>query len=742
MKKLLFATLIITLAVSYSPFTQAAAYGGGTGTALSPYQIWTPQQMNTIGANPADWNKHFVLMDNIDMSIYTSMQYNIIGNSTTKFTGSFEGNGKKISNFTIIASDCDYIGLFGYLSTGGQIKNVGVENINVIGRNYVGGIVGYNSYGIIKYSYATGSVCGTRYIGGLVGENPYSGVIESSYAACSVNATTYNAGGLVGYNSGGTIIACYAIGSVSAPIGIGGLVGANSSANIAVSFWDMDTSDQTGSSGGKGLTTKQMKTISIFQNAGWAEKGWVMVDGIDYPRLSWENTNGIQIPLPQAVPLTGSGTEDSPYLISTPQEFALLSWYSNVLDKHIRQKANLDLNGIKLYPIGDLGQFTGVFDGDSHSISHAVINQPDSNNIGLFSYLGSGGEIKNLKINNVSITGKTYVGGLLGNNYYGTITSCFADGSVSGLDEIGVIVGRQYRGSIISCYATGYANSSYCAGGLVGDNHEGTIKSCHTKASVDGGNEVGGIAGMNTRGSVSSCSASGSVIGEYNIGGLIGANSGAITACCATGNVSGISFSAVGGLVGLNYMGSITSCYATRQVSSSSHSVGGLVGGDLGGEITSSYAIGSVCGSSLVGGIVGKSSAIITACFWNISTSGTEDGIGNQEPDPSSVIGHMTPEMMTLSTFTDAGWDFSETDGDPADWMMLREGDDYPRLAWQTIYPGDIAGLYGVNIADLTEVIDNWLRQDCPTECEQADIDNSGTVDLADLSILASDWMK
>ena len=136
------------------------------------------------------------------------------------------------------------------------------------------------------------------------------------------------------------------------------------------------------------------------------------------------------------------------------------------------------------------------------------------------------------------------------------------------------------------------------------------------------------------------------------------------------------------------------------------------------------------------GGITGS----LTACFWDIETSSQSNGVGLGSS--SGATGLDTAEMMTLSTFTDAEWDFTETDGDPADWMMLREGEDYPRLAWQTIYPGDIAGLYGVDMADLTEVIDNWLRQDCPTECEQADIDSSGTVDLADLSLLAADWIK
>ena len=57
-------------------------YGPGGGTAEDPYQIWTPKQMNAIGLNPADWDKHFILMADLDMSAYTGTQYHIIGTGT------------------------------------------------------------------------------------------------------------------------------------------------------------------------------------------------------------------------------------------------------------------------------------------------------------------------------------------------------------------------------------------------------------------------------------------------------------------------------------------------------------------------------------------------------------------------------------------------------------------------------------------------------------------------------------
>ena len=79
----------------------------------------------------------------------------------------------------------------------------------------------------------------------------------------------------------------------------------------------------------------------------------------------------------------------------------------------------------------------------------------------------------------------------------------------------------------------------------------------------------------------------------------------------------------------------------------------------------------------------------------------------------------------------------------PADWMMLREGEDYPRLAWQEIYPGDIAGLYGVDMVDAAYLSSYW-QVDCPTDpndCGRADIIETGSVDIADLTALLNNWL-
>jgi hypothetical protein len=235
-----------------------------------------------------------------------------------------------------------------------------------------------------------------------------------------------------------------------------------------------------------------------------------------------------------------------------------------------------------------------------------------------------------------------------------------------------------------------------------------------------------------------------SVTGRQYVGGMAGWNEGTVNSCYTSGSVNGTSF--LGGFVGRNYSGTVIDSYAMTAVQGTGY-LGGFAGSNS-GMLINCYASGFVSGSSYVGGFAGYNGPFVPtpspdwarACFWDQQASGQINGVGGGFT--VGVTGKTTTEMMTLSTFTDAGWDFSLTDGDAADWMMLRPNEDYPRLAWQTIYPGDIAGLYGVDMADLMEVVNNWLEQECPTSCEQADIDGSGQVDLGDLAILAGNWIE
>jgi hypothetical protein len=204
-------------------------YSGGSGTPEDPYRIATAEDLNDIGNHPEDWEKHFILINDVDLVQYTGTKFNIIGKGPTYFTGIFNGNGHKIFNFTWTSDSIGNIGLFSIVGSGGQVKNLKMENVdvNAINGYCVGGLAGTN-VGTITNCYSTGSVTGYRYVSGLVGYN--YGTVTNCYSIGSVtgNDGAGRLGGLVGENWYGTITNCYSTGIVTGNAGcVGGLVGLN-----------------------------------------------------------------------------------------------------------------------------------------------------------------------------------------------------------------------------------------------------------------------------------------------------------------------------------------------------------------------------------------------------------------------------------------------------------------------------------------------------------------------------------
>lgn len=148
---------------------------------------------------------------------------------TTAFSGTFDGLGHSITGLTINRTTVNYVGLFGKTSAATVIRNVGLVGGSVIGKGWVGALVGDDS-GTISNSYSTASVTGIdSYIGGLVGAKHYSGgnkTLSNSYSTGGVSGGSY-VGGLVGFNDLGTITNSYATGNVNGSSSVGGLVGGN-----------------------------------------------------------------------------------------------------------------------------------------------------------------------------------------------------------------------------------------------------------------------------------------------------------------------------------------------------------------------------------------------------------------------------------------------------------------------------------------------------------------------------------
>lgn len=159
-------------------------------------------------------------------------------------------------------------------------------------------------------------------------------------------------------------------------------------------------------------------------------------------------------------------------------------------------------------PIGNFeNRYTGTFDGGGHTITGLTVNQKERGNVGLIGYLGSGGKVQNLTLENVNLNGNLYVGGVVGYSNNGTVTACTASGSINGKEYVGGIVGSNYLGTVTACYNTSSTvNGSYLVGGVVGQNNKGIVTACYNASgSIYGEVTVGGVVGDNYTGTVTAC---------------------------------------------------------------------------------------------------------------------------------------------------------------------------------------------------------------------------------------------
>ncbi len=293
--------LIMLLAMSVSLLADGTQ-PPGSGTAADPYQVSTLDHLLWISTNSGSWGLYFEQTADIDASSTSTWNggagFLPIGN-TSRFTGSYNGQGHTIDSLFINRPTTDYIGLFGYI-TRSNIDSVGLTNVNITGDQYVGGLVGVktihstvsncystgsvsgdqyvgglvgNSYyrSAVKNCYSTGSVSGNSDVGGLMGYNYYISAIDNCYSTGSVSGTGSYVGGLVGnnyYNS--TVSNCYSTGSVSGTGYIGGLIGDNNYSTVSNSFWNTETSGQSSSAGGTGKTTAEMKNVRTFTDVAWS----------------------------------------------------------------------------------------------------------------------------------------------------------------------------------------------------------------------------------------------------------------------------------------------------------------------------------------------------------------------------------------------------------------------------------------------------------------------------------------
>lgn len=378
----------------------------------------------------------------------------------------------------------------------------------------------------------------------------------------------------------------------------------------------------------------------------------------------------------------GDGTPSDPYWISNTADLVQLATTSADWDKAFVLSSDLDLTGVELSPIGNWGQaFVGSFDGAGFKLSNLTLSVPNAENVGLFGLVRTPAQIKRLRLEDVSVTGKSYVGALVGWNEDGTIADCSVSGSVTAAGTAGGLAGVN-EGVVSDCFSSAQITTSHVsrsqAGGLVATNY-GDISGCYASGSVTVAGytaNAGGLAAINDHGTIVRSYATGAVqANSFSdsafAGGLVALNeSGTLDMCYAEGDVisrcligSGASaaWSSAGGLVGYNRKGNITRSYATGFAESDASVTGnnqancwssaGGIAADNTGTIDNCYAAGASNASSNVisplpssawaacGGVVGRNrGVVVTTELGQVSTcyaTGTVEAIASVSSEDS-----------------------------------------------------------------------------------------------------------
>jgi len=642
--------------------TVQAQYSGGSGTADDPYQIATATDLIALGETADDYDKHFILTADIDLDpnlpggrVFDRavIAPHHVGNTRptwytgTPFSGVFDGDNHTISNLTITAAGpfgC-YLGLFGGLDYGAEIRNLKVMDVRVAGEDACGGLVGI-SRGVIRGCYTSGHVSGGYCVGGLVGEIPMDDwwgllevyppeIIVSCCHSSAIVTGTGDVGGLVGQNLGGNVTQCWSAGAINGGDsiygGFGGLVGSNGG-SITTSYstgavageenvgglagrnnGSITTSYSTGAVTGvenvgglvgsnDGNITTSYSTGAVEANGnvvgglvGYNDEGNVATSFWDVGSSGLSGSDGgvglttAEMMDPEVLGLNGLANEPN-WVLAAHDDYPRLIWEETegqtVPEPVIDWLAG---DGSEEYPyeLSTVDQLVRVSKASVLADKHFRLT------------------------NDLDLSGLTWSQAVLphfGGRLNGSGRSIHHL-HVQGTRHLGLF-GRIGEGAVVTnvnLQAVDVNGVADVVGGLVGRN-EGDVRNCSSAGTVAGDQGVGGLVGRN-EGDVGNCSSTGTVAGDQDVGGLAGSNSthrwsnsgGTITASCSAGSVIGRE--TVGGLVGDNRE-TITASYSTGTVSGG-NCVGGLAGCNYGG-IDTSYSTGTVTGDEGIGGLVGK----------------------------------------------------------------------------------------------------------------------------------------
>ena len=715
-------TLLITIFSLSLP--AYAKYSGGTGEPNDPYQIATAEDLLLLGDSTEDYDKHFILTADIDLDpnlpgrkvfekavIAPDVNDVDSGYQGIPFTGVFDGDDHIVSHLTVEGDS--YLGLFGQLD-GAVISDLGLEAVDVNGiGDSVGGLVG-RSDGSITGSYSTGTVTGDWDVGGLVGSN--KGSISDCFSASDVNGII-KVGSLVGdHYAGGILSDCYSTGDVKGVDNVGGLVGVNGWGHPdAIISNCYSTGDVKGVSKLGGL---------VGSNGHRGAMGGPRTNGHIYNSYSTGAVEGISS-VGGLIGDSGAGSASNCYsagdvrgdssvggLIGRALGGNVSKCYSSGQVSGSERCGGL-VGEIILFPVGNIEK--SFWDKQTSGEPNMCGYQLNEHGVGCdnsygktttemqtaSTFLDAGWDFVDETINGPNDIWKISEGldypRLWWEKYGGGIgepNNPYLIYTAEHLNELGAerndynkhfklmadidFSGYLYERAVIApdMNDSGLQHEGMPFTGVLDGNGHAILN-----LTIEGNSFLGLFGYLDSDAIVSNLSIEAADVNGISdfVGSLAGFSYGNIIGCCCSGEVSGNDD--VGGLLGSNTIGgNITNCYSTVTVNGN-EKVGGLVGYTK-GSVTMCYSTGMVISEGQnAGGLVGErdpSYGNVTDCFWDTQTSGQTTSAGG--------TGKTTAVMQTENTFTDAGWDFvDKTENGTEDIWWILEGQDYPRLWWETI---------------------------------------------------------
>jgi hypothetical protein len=623
--------------------------------------------LRVLAVNSEYWTKKIELTADIDASETKegslSSGFIPIANGN-EFSGVFDGKGHLITNL-YINSEVDYRGIFAKVKNG-EVKNINIQNIEVIGGRRTGGLIGNLISGkVINCRIEQGKVEGLNNVGGMIGRADESSLITNCFYSGEVKGEN-TVGGLIGSLYMGAIFDSETEVKIEGQDICGGVIGLTSYSSVRRVASKSEVIVQEHIAGGiigmhRGFLSNCISNSLIkTQEAGGGICGYfaqgLILNSISNSEITGDekiaaiagqrdtkrktsikgafwNKELCDLTEPDFKGAKSSAElKDKSLYINSGWNFDFI-WkavegdYPKIgIDFSYRPEYNINKNEIHIKSSSDL-RWVSEFglEGDANYVFDENIDLEESKN-----WNSGAGFIP------LTTLGMPYENNIYGNEH--TISNLHIN--MGSMLFVGLVGQVQKEGSI---YDLEIKNAQiwgdYNIGALAGSFLGNRIYNCHTSGIVAGGDYVGGLTGI-THGKLLFCSSEANVTAENQV---------------------------AGGITGNTYSSVIYNCYSSGNVQSPKKA-GGAFGAAKNSTLYYTYAASKVNSSGFHGGLIGYATVgepnEIYNSYWDADYSEVTTSYGG--------IGLSTGELKNSEFLHSAGWNI--------DMIWDVKNGEYPKL--------------------------------------------------------------